>query len=104
VLRDLAFNRNSGENVPTQKQQNRRTSFDHANTIIAEMIITVNTTQHQSDPPTVRWRAAKDGLRWIGLTISYLEKEFRCKRARGTALHLLYAKEAQCEGLVSHPD
>lgn len=46
-----------------KSQQNRPTSFDHANTIIAEMIITVNTTQHQSDPPTVRWRAAKDGLR-----------------------------------------
>lgn len=69
------------------------------------MTITVNTTQHQSDPPTVRWRAAKDGLRWIGLTISNWRKGLGVNVLVVYTLHLLYAKEAQCaEGSVSHPD
>jgi hypothetical protein len=38
-----------------------------------ERPIIVVTNHNQSDPPTVRRRAARDGLTWIGLTIWYVE-------------------------------
>jgi hypothetical protein len=51
-------------------KEKRPTSFDHTKIATAERIIIVNTTHNQSDPPIVRWRAAAEGLTWIGLAIS----------------------------------